>query len=311
LYDAAMPVYLPPISRRRFLKGSLAAAAALALGQGCALPRKPRDPHNVALLSDIHISANPHLVARNINMTNNLRTVTQEVLAWPQTPGLAFINGDLAFNSGTAADYSAVLGLLEPLRADGMPIWLGLGNHDNRPRFWQSFAKSKSVQPGLPDRQAAIVRTPRANWFLLDSLIQTKTTPGMLGDAQRAWLAAALDSNADKPALVLIHHQPGSIAPDHPGSGLEDAPELFAILRPRKHVKAYIFGHTHRWHLREDESGIHLINLPPTAYLFEAGPPNGWVHASIAENGARLELRCLDRSHKDHGQVVNLAWRTA
>jgi hypothetical protein len=82
-------------------------------------------------------------------------------------------------------------------------------------------------------------------------------------------------------------------------------------LRPRRQVKAYFFGHTHRWDVGRDDSGIHLVNLPPTAYLFEAGRPNGWVHAEIQESGARLELRCLNHTRKDHGQVVNLRWRKA
>jgi hypothetical protein len=327
-YLYAVPVYLPPISRRRFLTGSFAAAAALSLGQGCALPKGKGDEHSVALLSDIHIAANPEQIERTVNMTHNLKAVTDEVLAWPQRPGMVFINGDVAFNSGTKHDYAAVLGLLRPLREEGLPIHLGMGNHDDRGNFWQVLRASKTVQPRLPGRQAAIVRAREANWFVLDSLIQTLTTPGRLGEAQRAWLAAALDANADKPALILIHHQPATLVGDKTGSGLEkaaemfaplvagktgggleDAAELFAILRPRRQVKAWFFGHTHRWDARQDESGIHLINLPPTAYLFEEGRPNGWVHAAVQDGGARLELRCLDHAHKDHRQVVNLAWR--
>jgi 3',5'-cyclic-AMP phosphodiesterase len=305
-----VPVYLPPISRRRFLTGSLAAAA-MALGQGCALPRHKRDPNGVALISDTHIAADPRKVFNTVNMTNNLRTVTGEVLAWPQAPGTVFINGDLAFNSGQPADYAGVLGLLRPMREAGLPIYLGMGNHDNRENFWKVMRASKSIQRKLPGRQAAIVRTEAANWFVLDSLIHTLTTPGQLGDAQRAWLAAALDANPGKPALVMIHHQPGPLSSDKPASGLEDARELFAILRPRRQVKAYFFGHTHRWHVRQDESGIHLINLPPTAYVFEAGQPNGWVHAAVRNDGARLEFRCLDHAHTAHGQIVSLDWRAA
>jgi 3',5'-cyclic AMP phosphodiesterase CpdA len=306
-----MPVYLPPISRRRFLSGSLAAAAALSLGEGCASLKDGKGQNSVALLSDIHIAADPQQIERAANMTNNLKAVTAEVLAWPQRPRLVFINGDVAFNSGTLADYAAVLGLLDPMRQEGMAVHLGLGNHDNRENFWTVLRDSKTVPARLPGRQAAIVRTPQANWFLLDSLIRTRTTPGLLGDAQRAWLAAALDANADKPALILIHHQPYPPAPGKTASGLEDAAEVFAILRPRRQVKAWFFGHTHHWDVRQDESGIHLINLPPTAYLFEEGQPNGWVHGTMQGDGARLELRCLNHAHKDHGQVVNLAWRNA
>ncbi len=303
-----MPVYLPPISRRRFLTGSFAAAAALAHGQGCALPKSKGDGHSVALLSDIHIAANPNEIKLRVNMTNNLRAVTDEVLAWPQRPGAVFINGDLAFDSGTRHDYAAVLGLLRPLREEGLPIHLALGNHDDRGNFWEVLRGSKTVPPRLPGRQAAIIRAREANWFVLDSLIQTLTTLGLLGEAQRAWLADALDANPGKPALILVHHQPDPLLSGKT-SGLEDAAELLAILRPHRQVKAWFFGHTHRWDARQDESGIHLINLPPTAYVFEEGRPNGWVHAAVHDDGARLELRCLDHARKDHGQVVDLVWR--
>jgi len=133
-------------------------------------------------------------------------------------------------------------------------------------------------------------------------------TPGLLGDAQRAWLAKTLDANADKPAILFAHHNPQK--GDAP-SGLKDTDKLFEIIEPRKQVKAYIFGHTHDWNARKTDSGIHLINLPPVAYIFEKGKPNGWVQATVQPESLRLELRCLDRTHKDHGQVLDLKWRAS
>ncbi|HZM01743.1 MAG TPA: metallophosphoesterase, partial [Candidatus Saccharimonadales bacterium] len=265
----------------------------------------------VALLSDTHIAADPNRRARGVNMTNNLRAVTAEVLAWPQAPGAVFVNGDLAFDSGGNEDYAAVTGLLRPLREGGLPIHLGLGNHDNRERFWNVLRDDKTVPADLAGRQAAIVRTPVANWFLLDSLIQTRVTPGLLGEAQRAWLTAALDANSSAPAIVMIHHQPVVVAPGKKNDGLEDTAELLAILRPRRQVKAYFFGHTHHWKIEQDPSGIHLVNLPPVGYVFTQGLPSGWVKASIDTKGARLELRCVDHAHPQHGQVADLAWRDA
>ena len=100
---------------------------------------------------------------------------------WPQLPGTVFINGDLAFNSGERDDYAAVLGLLQPLREAGMPIHLNLGNHDERQHFWEGMPTWKTIPNDLPGRQASIVRLADANWFLLDSLIKTLTTPGHAG----------------------------------------------------------------------------------------------------------------------------------
>jgi hypothetical protein len=59
----------------------------------------------------------------------------------------------------------------------------------------------------------------------------------------------------------------------------------------------------------QDTSGIHLINLPPVAYLFHEGDPAGWVEATLAEKGMRLELRCIETSHQAHGQRFDLKWR--
>ena len=103
----------------------------------------------------------------------------------------------------------------------------------------------------------------------------------------------------------MIHHNPGISG----NIGLKDTAALFEVIRPRKQVKAYIFGHTHVWNVWPDESGIHFVNLPPVGYVFQEGQPSGWVHATLEEKGMRLEMRCLDKAHKVHGQVHNLQWR--
>jgi Icc protein len=297
---------------------------------GRAAPKPLADEQSWALLSDIHISQNPDRIHNNVNMTRNLRSVVEDVVAWPEPLSGVLINGDLAYDNGNVEDYAAVLGLVRPMREHGLPILMAMGNHDNRERFWSTLPAEKSTDRNLPGRQTAIVRTAHANWFVLDSLIKTQQTPGRLGDAQRAWLARVLDENTDKPALIAIHHHPAvggssDVTPEHSADflgllrplnsvlraagSLEDTGELMEILRPRRHVKAYFFGHTHRWDVSQDVSGLWLVNFPPVAYLFEEGRPNGWVHATLQPRGARVELRCLDRTRKDHGQVVPLAWR--
>jgi predicted phosphodiesterase len=90
---------------------------------------------------------------------------------------------------------------------------------------------------------------------------------------------------------------------------LKDAPQFFEVVRPRRHVKACVFGHTHVWRTWQDESGLHCINLPPVAYVFQTGDPSGWVHATLERSSMKLELRCLDAAHPAHGQAVRLKWR--
>jgi Icc protein len=301
-----MPIHLQAIPRRQFLLRTLAGGTALALSPHLFAAAKRADPNSWALLADTHLAADRGLVARGINMTDNFTTVSRELLALPKRPAGIFVTGDCAYNSGQKDDYRQVAHLLEPLRQGQMPVHLALGNHDNRERFWAALQEEKTAQRPLADKQVALLPTPRANWFVLDSLEATLATPGLLGQEQLNWLAAALDANPGTPALVLLHHNPGT---NGSVAGLKDTEALFEVIRPRRQVKAYIFGHTHVWRVKQDVSGIHLVNLPPVAYVFQSGDPAGWVHAKVERKGMRLELRCVDPSHKAHGQVVKLQWR--
>ncbi len=93
--------------------------------------------------------------------------------------------------------------------------------------------------------------------------------------------------------------------------GLRDSAALVDVLVQHQQVKAFIFGHTHNWNIEEHPTGVHLINLPQTAYPFQAGRPSGWVRATLASGGAEFELRCLDKNHPEHAQKIRLKWRTA
>jgi 3',5'-cyclic AMP phosphodiesterase CpdA len=196
--------------------------------------------------------------------------------------------------------------LLNPIREAQIPVHLSVGNHDDRAHLWSAFEQEKSAPHPVPGRQASLLQTPRANWFILDSLEKTLATPGLLGQEQLKWLAETLDAHATKPALVMVHHNPGI---NGGNVGLKDTLAFLEVIRPRKQVKAYIYGHTHSWNVEQDPSGIHLINLPAVAYVFKKDEPSGWVLASVARKGMRLELRCIDPAQKQHGQVVELKWR--
>jgi len=302
-----MPIHLPPISRRRFLGRAFAAAGALTLNRDVFGQAGTQDPRSWALLSDTHLSADRALISRGINMTDHFKQISGEVLRLAAAPAGVMITGDCAYNSGELTDYASFGDLLTPLRKAGMPVHLTLGNHDHREHFWQSFKEEKEANRPLPDRQMGLLRAQNVNWYILDSLEATLSSPGLLGPEQLHWLAKALDENPKTPALIVIHHNPGL---NGGNLGLKDTLPLFEVMRPRTQVKAYIYGHTHSWKVEPDTSGIHLINLPPVSYVFREGEPSGWVHALVEETGMQLELRCVNTSHKAHGQKVKLQWRS-
>jgi len=299
-----MPIFLPPLSRREFLRRSALAAAGVAIAPRLFAAEKQTDENFWALFSDSHVAADRKLVHYNVNMADHLDAVVREVAKLPVRPAGVFVNGDCAFNSGEKGDYGTFSRALEPLRQS--PIHLTLGNHDNREHFWAALAVEKAAKRPVADKQALMVAGAAVNWFVLDSLDQTLSTPGMLGKAQLDWLGKALDAYANEPAIVLLHHNPG-FTENVPG--LKDTAAFLEVIRPRKQVKAYFFGHTHAWSVTQDASGIHFINLPPTSYLFKEGKPSGWVRAVSTAEGMKLELRCLDTKHPQHGEVKELKWR--
>jgi 3',5'-cyclic AMP phosphodiesterase CpdA len=269
---------------------------------------KDADPHLWALLADTHLPADRTKVHQGISMVAHFQAVTKELLALPRRPAGILIAGDLALSSGEAGDYATLRELLRPLSAARYPVHLALGNHDHRERFLDALTEGTAAQRPVATHLVSVVPGWRANWFLLDSLEQTLSTPGRLGDVQLNWLAEALDRHADKPAIVVLHH---NLDAKNGVFSLKDAPDLFEVIRPRRQVKACVFGHTHVWRTWTDESGIHCINLPPVAYVFQPADPAGWVQATLRRDGVKLKLCCVNPKHPSQGQVVDLAWRAA
>lgn len=302
-----MPIHLPPLTRRKFLTRTLTAVAGLALAPRLSAAIRETDADFWALLSDTHIAADRYRNAFGCNMSSHLEIVTHDLMDQPKIPAGVFVTGDCAYEEGETGDYGNFSNLLRPLREDGMTVHLTLGNHDNRERFWDALTAEKTAKRPLADRQALFLPTPRVNWIMLDSLEKTHYTPGLVGTEQLEWLAETLDANNSKPALVMVHHNPGLLGKV---DGLRDTEALFKVIRPRRQVKAVIYGHTHDWHVHEHDSGIHLINLPPTAYVFEKGKPSGWVRAMVADDRMQIELRCVDQKHPLNGQTRTLKWRT-
>ena len=308
-----MPVTLPQLTRREFLKRAALAGVGMGLVE-LAPPKshaglfgKSRDKNTFAFFSDTHIAADATLKHSNVNMADNLAACVRELAAWPVKPATVIVNGDLAFESGLPEDYATFGKWIEPVRALA-PIHLSLGNHDERENFWKAFPHDATRQSSTLHRQATVFVSDRANWFLLDSLDVTDTAPGEVGSAQLDWLARELDLRPDKPALVVCHHNlqaPGGT------TGLKDTAALEELFARHRQVKAFIFGHTHNWHVETHASGVQLVNLPPTGYVFKEGRPSGWVRATLARDGAEFELRSLDPQHPEHAQIKQLKWRNS
>lgn len=302
-----MPVHLPGVSRRAFLAGSLAGLAGVSLsrvGWG-----NVKTDCQLAWLSDTHIPSSPDVAARDVNMTANLKQVVQELLALKQRPEAVLINGDCAYLKGLPEDYANLADCVAPLHAADIPLHVTMGNHDDRQPLYDALKQIDGQASPVQTKHVGIIETPFANLFLIDSLFEVNVVTGELGPQQLTWLGRALDERKDRPAVVVGHHNMQFEAPPEGTrwGGIKDTSALLETLTSRAHVKAYVFGHTHNWSISR-KGDLHMINLPPVAYVFGAGKPNGWVHTRLHAEGMTLTLHTIDPGHPQHQEQVEIAW---
>ena len=310
-----MSLHLIPISRRRFVQASLATAA-VTLGSPSLMATQESDEESVdywALLADTHIAANKEATSRGANMFDNLSKIIDELLAEEQKPLGVIINGDCARLSGRPRDYATLRTAVDRIVAAELPVHMTMGNHDDRDPFYGAFEKQEAEAALVEGKHVAILPGRHANLFLLDSLNIVNEVAGELGKTQLDWLANSLAEHSDKTAIVIGHHDPQILPEDSTEkvSGLTDTAQFFEVLHSHPHVQAYFYGHTHDWKLSKTSEGVHLINQPPSAYVFNAERPKGWVRLKVLDETLTVELRALDKEHEQHGESHTLEHRAA
>ncbi|MBN1505309.1 MAG: metallophosphoesterase [Sedimentisphaerales bacterium] len=288
------------VNRRQVLRAGLACAGVVILGSCRSRPEPMTQEAPWAFLSDLHIPADPENNYRGFYPYRNLEKVLPQVASIG--PKGVVVTGDLARLTGEVGDYENLKKLLAPV-AEERPIYLALGNHDNRANFRSVFDKPVGDVQAVKDKHVTVVDAGCVRFLVLDSLMQTNLTAGLLGKAQRTWLESYLRSADDTPTILFVHHTFGD------GDGdLLDAPRLLDLIKPMKKVKAIIYGHSHEYAFSRLD-GIHLINLPATAYAFGNGQPVGWLEARLTRHGGEFILHAIAANTQIDGQTTRLHWR--
>ena len=306
-----MPIHIPTPSRRQFLCQSLGAGASLLAFNYSQASERSVDANRIFLLADTHIPADKTKETRKQLTAENLARVVRDILAAPQIPAAVIINGDCACIKGLQKEYELLSELLAPLSAANIPIHLTMGNHDDRVVFREVLQNKVKIDSPLEEKHVVLLQTPAANWFLIDTLLEVNVVTGEVGSQQLEWLEKALDAHADRPAIVVGHHNPQFfILPGIRASGIKDTSALFDLLNKKKQVKAYFYGHSHTWRKSQPKSGIHLVNQPPVGYVFDDKNPMGWLNAVTSPQGISMEFTAKNKSHSVHGSTTKLTWRT-
>ena len=287
-------------TRRSFLTTTTLGAAGLTVA--VARPGRAGAPGgelHLALLSDTHVPGDRKNGHRGFNPWENLRQAVPQVVA--ARPDGVVVCGDVARLEGRPEDYAELGALLEPL-APVAPCFVGLGNHDDRDHFRAAFSEPPGTLAPVSARHVTVVEHPALRVIVLDSLLYVNQVAGLLGQAQRAWLEAALPGFADRPAVVFVHHPPTDADGD-----LLDGDRLLALCRANRHVKAVFHGHAHVWSV-ERRDGLPIVGLPALGYNFDDAQPVGWVDARFRSFGVGLTLRAVAGNRADDGKTTRLEW---
>jgi len=290
--------------RRQFLKTAAALTGGVALLGSCRSLQSTKGDGAAAhwaFLSDTHVPADPENNYRGFYPYRNLEKVVPQIVG--EKPEGLIITGDLARLEGLPGDYENAHTLLKPIVAQ-CPVCVGLGNHDHRENFLAAFANAGTGKQAVQGKHVVVMDAGPVRLIVLDSLLYVNKVAGLLGRAQRQWLADYLQANDDKPTLLFFHHTLGD------GDGdLLDVPRLFEIIEPVRSVKALVFGHSHAYSFAQRE-GIHLINLPASGYNFSDAQPVGWVEAQLTDSGGEFLLHAVAGNTDADGQATTLHWRS-
>jgi 3',5'-cyclic-AMP phosphodiesterase len=221
-------------------------------------------------LSDTHILPSPEARLFGLDPSAGLRAVLARIRALAVRPRFFLITGDLS-NGGEPESYLRLREHLAEMDDFGVPVLLGLGNHDARVPFRRVVlgdeGASDESEPYFYSRTVDGLRV-----LMLDSRIPGEAE-GALGRPQLDWLDGQLAAQTDAD-LVVVHHPvlPRGV-PRLTDYLLRDRAELGEVIAGRR-VLALLSGHSHV-NTVGPFAGTVALTATSTAFLLDSSIPEG------------------------------------
>ena len=191
----------------------------------------------IAQVTDIHLGFDPNNPAE-FNR-KRLDQVLRALNEGPNRPDLILATGDLTEHG----DLDSYRQIADAFGQCEMPVWFGMGNHDDRENFAQIF-------PDAPQEDGFLQYTIHLSGrriIMLDTL-EPGRHGGAFCSARAAWLAARLDEDAATPTLIVMHHPPVEVGIDWMNTHPQEpwVQRFAATIANRPNIVAILCGHLHR-----------------------------------------------------------------
>lgn len=195
----------------------------------------------IAHLTDPHVTAPQHRLC-GLHTPTMLRRALAAVAARPAGfYDAVVITGDLT-DRGEPAAYEELARCLEGVAP---PVYLIIGNHDDREAFRAVFADEPRYAAGDFVQYAIDDFAPHRLVFLDTNV--PGTARGLLCDQRLAWLDEALAERPEAPTLVFLHHPPfATRIPPLDAIGLDGVESLARVIARHPQVLSLHAGHVHR-----------------------------------------------------------------
>jgi len=188
-------------------------------------------------LTDIHFSNRQSIINnKSFAPKKLLQLAIDKICRIRPEPDFILISGDLT-NSGNLESYKLLKKNFEKFK---QPVFLALGNHDNRKAFNKVFKNKISKEQLFYDQVIG-----NLNLITLDTSLPREVS-GSLGTDQLNFLKNSLEKNKKLPSLIMMHHPPkfSENSPDWISLDLDSTKNLYKIIKDYKLV-AIMCGHVH------------------------------------------------------------------
>lgn len=238
-------------------------------------------------LTDLHLTATVDTHVNGQYPIHKLRQILERIRAMEIKPAFLLITGDLV-NEGQPAEYQILNTMLSELQGFGVPLLLGMGNHDARCPFRQVVLGEQAVDEQQPYYYSTEIAG--VNVIMLDSQIPNEV-PGRLDDEQLDWLANELTKPVRVGHLIALHHPPvSSTVALLDTMVLTNPADLAAVVATHDNVLGILSGHIHYNHVARFQN---TFSFTTPAVLYTIDP------------GVQKNFRALDGSGFAIGTVRN------
>lgn len=188
------------------------------------------------VMSDLHLVGHGE-TSMTLDTAERLERAVACVNARYADADFCIIAGDLA-DEGRAEAYERLRDITGRIT---IPTYITLGNHDDRPTYLAVFGADHADETGKVNH---VIDAKGYRVIVLDSS-EPGRVDGVLTEGQMDWLRARLAEAADRPVIVVLHHNANALHIEADTIKLQDDAPFIAALKTHDDVRQVIAGHVH------------------------------------------------------------------